>query len=93
MSSFFSVIEIAKQLKVHPITVRRYIREGKLKALKVGGSIRISGEALENFTRQVRPLPRRPKPTHLTHRRQPFSLSDPLWRLKGLGAYTEPRAE
>lgn len=91
MSSLFSVIEVAKQLKVHPITVRRYIREGKLTALKAGGSIRVSSEALADFTRQVRPLPRRTAPAHLTHRRQPFSINDPLWRLKGSGAYTEPK--
>lgn len=47
---FYSVDEIAEMLKIHPKTIQRYIREGKLKASKVGKSWRVSGHDLSIFT-------------------------------------------
>ncbi len=41
--------EVAERFKVSEETVRRYIREGKLKAIKFGNSYRISDEALQEF--------------------------------------------
>jgi excisionase family DNA binding protein len=37
-------------IKIHPKTIQRYIREGKLKASKVGKSWRVSGHDLSTFT-------------------------------------------
>lgn len=47
---FYSVDEIAELIKIHPKTVQRYIREGKLKACKVGKSWRVTGHDLSTFT-------------------------------------------
>ena len=47
---YFTVDEIAELIKIHPKTIQRYIREGKLKAGKVGKSWRISGHDLSTFT-------------------------------------------
>jgi excisionase family DNA binding protein len=44
------VDEIAEMIKIHPKTVQRYIREGRLKAAKVGKSWRVSGHDLSTFT-------------------------------------------
>jgi excisionase family DNA binding protein len=41
--------EIAARLKVLVQTVRRYIREGKLKAIRLEGAYRLRREDLERF--------------------------------------------
>jgi len=35
-TSFFTVDELAKHLRVHPITIRKYIKNGRINAFKVG---------------------------------------------------------
>jgi excisionase family DNA binding protein len=47
---YFTVDEIAELIKIHPKTLRRYIREGRLRATKVGKSWRVSGHDLSIFT-------------------------------------------
>lgn len=44
-----SVNETALMFGVKPLTVRRWIKEGKIKAIKVVGSVRIPEEELEKF--------------------------------------------
>ena len=51
MDTLFNVNQAAFILKVHPLTVRRYIREEKLTAVKVGGNVRIKEADLQNFTK------------------------------------------
>lgn len=46
---YYTVDEIAELVKIHPKTIQRYIREGKLKATKVGKSWRVSGHDLSTF--------------------------------------------
>ena len=50
LNKYYSVDEIAELLKIHPKTIQRYIREGRLKANKVGKSWRVSGHDLSSFT-------------------------------------------
>ncbi len=50
---YFTVEQIAQMLQMHPKTVQRYIREGKLRAVKVGKGWRISGHDLSVFTESV----------------------------------------
>ena len=47
---YYSVDQISKLLDMHPKTIQRYIREGKLRATKFGKSYRISGQDLSTFT-------------------------------------------
>lgn len=49
-NKYYTVDEIAEMIKIHPKTVQRYIREGRLKATKVGKSWRVSGHDLSVFT-------------------------------------------
>lgn len=50
MAQMWKVEEIAKELKVHPQTVYRWIYTGKLEALKIDGILRITDEAYKEFT-------------------------------------------
>lgn len=49
---FYTVDQVAKLLNIHPKTIQRYIREGKLRAGKIGKGYRISGQDLSVFTEQ-----------------------------------------
>ena len=49
---FYTVEQISKFLNIHPKTVQRYIREGKLRAAKIGKSWRVSGHDLSLFTEE-----------------------------------------
>lgn len=85
MDNLLNVNQAAFILKVHPLTVRRYIKEGRLKAIKVGGNIRIKESQLTEFNKDFSPqITTRKKQT--LHLNTPFSLDDPLFRLKGFGA-------
>lgn len=52
--TYYSVEQIAEMLKIHPKTVQRYIREGKLRATKIGKGWRISGHDLSLFIENER---------------------------------------
>ncbi len=45
----YSVKELAKKLKVHENTVRNWIRDKRLKVIRMGGQIRITEEQLKQF--------------------------------------------
>jgi len=49
MVELFTVREVAKIFKCDPRTVRQYIKEGLLKAIKLKGEYRIKEEHLEAF--------------------------------------------
>ena len=87
MDNFFNVNQVAFILKVHPLTIRRYIKEGRLKAVKVGGNVRIKESSLLDFNKDFTPDNSR-KETLKTNLKpaRPFTLDDPLFRLKGRGA-------
>jgi excisionase family DNA binding protein len=46
---YYTVEQIADMLDIHPKTIQRYIREGRLKAAKVGRSWRVNGHDLSLF--------------------------------------------
>jgi excisionase family DNA binding protein len=46
---FYTVEQVAERLKLHPKTVLRFIREGRLRATRVGKSYRIVASDLETF--------------------------------------------
>src|SRR6056297_306994 len=50
VKNYLTVDEISEKLKMHTKTIRRYIREGKIKARKIGKSWYISYEDFLSFT-------------------------------------------
>jgi excisionase family DNA binding protein len=50
----YTVEQFAERLKVHPKTVLRFIRDGRLRAVKVGKSYRILRTEMESMTGMVR---------------------------------------
>lgn len=46
---YLTVEQISEMLNIHPKTIQRYIREGKLRAIKVGKGWRVSGHDLSVF--------------------------------------------
>lgn len=49
VAPFLTAEQAAERLGLHPKTVRRFIREGRLKATKIGKSYRILGSDLAEF--------------------------------------------
>jgi excisionase family DNA binding protein len=90
MENLLNVNQVAFILKVHPLTIRRYIREGKLKALKAGGNIRITESELQAFhNREFEPKPKETPMQVFREARKPlkqFTDADPFLRLQGRGA-------
>ena len=84
MEELYTVYQAAAVLKVHPITIRRYIKEGKLKAFRAGGNIRIALPDLRAFTQSFVPKIRSFK-EHSFSSEASFSFDDPLFRLKARG--------
>lgn len=82
--SFFTVGQAAILLKVHPLTIRRYIKEGKLKAVRLGGNVRIPQSAIEGFGQDIFPTSYGVKKV-LKQPLKRFEISDPIFRLKGRG--------
>ncbi|BES66321.1 helix-turn-helix domain-containing protein [Gottschalkiaceae bacterium SANA] len=54
-NSYYTVDQVAAFLHMHVKTVRRYIREGKLPAAKVGKQWRINGHDLSTFMEGEQP--------------------------------------
>jgi excisionase family DNA binding protein len=87
MENLFNINQAAFILKVHPLTVRRYIKEGKLKAGKVGGNVRIKEKDLQEFNKEYAVQERQSSPFKKTFQTaKVFTKDDPFLRLKGRGA-------
>ena len=54
--SLYSVDQVAELLGLHVKTVRNYVRDGKLKATRIGKQYRIAGADLEEFTGAPAPV-------------------------------------
>src|SRR5687768_7159963 len=50
MSELYSAEQVAERLGLHVKTVRNYVREGKLKAVRIGKQYRIASEDLAALT-------------------------------------------
>lgn len=48
-SSYYTLAEVARRLRISVKTVRRYVREGRLAAVRLGREYRVSAEALIEF--------------------------------------------
>lgn len=85
MEDLYTVKQVSILLKVHHLTIRRYINEGKLKAIRVAGTVRISQQDLNAFTQSYTPHQKAIKAQPQTSLTSPFTPEDPLFRLKGRG--------
>lgn len=47
----YTVNETAEELKIHPVTIRKWINEGRIKAVKVGSDWRVTEEELDRKKR------------------------------------------
>lgn len=88
MNNLLSVKQAAFILKVHPLSIRRYIKEKKLKAVKVGGNVRITEEELQEFHKEVTPKPIEKNYVSRIKKisAKQFSEYDPFFRLQGRAA-------
>lgn len=84
MDEFYTINQTAIILKVHSLTVRRYVKEGKLKAYRVGGNVRISINDLRNFMQNFVSQPKQVKQQSGNQIKE-FSYHDPILSLRGKG--------
>jgi excisionase family DNA binding protein len=63
----YSVEEVAELLGLHVKTVRGYVRDGRLKAVRIGKQYRIAAADLEEFTGQAVPTLAREKTRRSRH--------------------------
>lgn len=87
-NNLLSVKQVAFILKVHPLTIRRYINEKRLKAIKVGGNVRIEESELQNFHKEITPGERTKNKIFKSNKiaDKQFTVEDPFFRLQGRGA-------
>ncbi|MGH2614435.1 MAG: helix-turn-helix domain-containing protein [Thermomicrobiales bacterium] len=71
-----TVKETARELRVSPITVRRYIASGKLRAERVGRGIRVRREAIEDFVTPVVAQQASLEQFHWSHRPPNYAEED-----------------
>ena len=50
VEKYYSVDQVAEMIHMHPKTIQRYIRQGRLKAQKIGKAWRVTGHDLSTFT-------------------------------------------
>src|SRR5688572_18626973 len=79
-----TVEETAQLLKVVPVTVRRYIADGRLPAVRVGRAVRVDKESIGSLLKPVLPNKRATRRKRIP-RGRPFTMDDPLWDLVGIG--------
>lgn len=88
MQTLLSVNQAAVILKVHPLTIRRYIKEQRLKAVKIGGNIRIDEHELQVFQKEF--VPQADQSPRIFRKRinaaKQFEETDPVLQLQGVGA-------
>lgn len=84
MEEYYTVNQAALVLKVHPLTIRRYIKEGRLKAVKVGGNVRITINDIRAFIQDFIVGTPTSKNKTITISKQ-FSFDDPFFQLRARG--------
>ncbi len=66
-TDYYTVDQISNMLNIHPKTIQRYIREGRLRAAKIGKGWRVTGHDLsvfiEDYSREKPTSGNRSRPT------------------------------
>ena len=50
---FYTPVEIAKKLRVNVMTIYRYVKDGKIKAYRLGKDLRIDIKEYERFLKSI----------------------------------------
>ncbi len=83
-----TIQETAQMLRVTPITVRRFIADGRLPAVKVGKGVRVRRGAVDGLVAPVTPQTRQArKRAPAGH---PLTYEHPLWKLVGSATDAPP---
>ncbi len=77
-----TVHDVALRCRLHEVTVRRHISQGKLPAVRVGGSVRVRREDLERYIEPLGAPPQRG--TRQSRPGRPLTPEDPFWKLAGM---------
>jgi excisionase family DNA binding protein len=46
---YLTVAEVAERLRLHPVTVRRHIKAGRIRAIRIGRAVRVPAAELRKF--------------------------------------------
>lgn len=83
-----TIQETAVLLRVNPITVRRYIADGRLAAVRIGRGVRVRREALDGLAKPEEP--ENPGAGSQRGNGKPLTFDDPLWQLVGSATDAAP---
>jgi excisionase family DNA binding protein len=78
-----TIRETARILRVSTVTVRRFIADGRLPAVRVGKGVRVDQQALEQFAQPVAPKEPNGNSGPRRHQGRPMTADDPLSQLVG----------
>jgi excisionase family DNA binding protein len=80
-SELMTVGEVARLCQIHEVTVRRHIRNGRLRAVRIGRSLRVRRDDFERYVEDEPTDPRRDW--------KPLAPDDPIFRLIGIASVPE----
>jgi len=83
-----TIRETAQMLKVNPITIRRFIADGRLQAVRVGRGVRVRKEAVDQLAEPITPSAARTRAT--SRRVRPMTWDDPMSKLVGSATDAPP---
>lgn len=83
MFELLTVEEIARMCRLHEMTVRRHIAEGKLRVVRVGRGVRVKKEDLEDYLRPQEVITNQ-RSINGVGRRKSLAKDDSIFRLMGI---------
>jgi excisionase family DNA binding protein len=83
-----TIQETAQLLKVNPITVRRFIADGRLEAVRIGRAVRVRKDAVDQLAQPVVVKAAKLETTRRTVR--PMTWDDPMSKLVGSATDAPP---
>lgn len=90
MDEMLTVEEIARTCRLHEMTIRRHIAEGKLKAVRVGKRVRVRKEDLEAYMTPAVSGGKQADRHKSRPRGQPITADDSLWNIVGIASSKRP---